>query len=187
MTPNKSYIGFTLIELVIGVTILVIGVLAVFSLAIFTINLNQENMTKIQALELAREGLEMVRNIRDSNWKNNFPFNGGIEKWGENLDTSKTVIISPTFSGDIPWTVASVVVSEQTRESYRLKKATQEGIGVFTHEELVGAEPSNFYRYISIVPKNENAFLVTATVFWIEKGKERKVDLSTVITNWKKI
>jgi prepilin-type N-terminal cleavage/methylation domain-containing protein len=187
MTPSKTYAGFTLIELVISVTILVIGVLAVFSLAIFTINLNQENMTKIQALELAREGLEMVRNIRDSNWKNNYPFNGGVEKWGENLDVSKTVIISPTFSGDIPWKVSSVVVSEQTRESYRLQKASQGGISVFTHEELVGAEPSNFYRYITILPKNENTFLVTAIVFWMDKGKEQKVDLSTVLTNWKKI
>jgi Tfp pilus assembly protein PilV len=187
-SPFGKHTGFTLIELVIGMTILVIGVVSIFSLAVFSIHLNQENMTKVQAIELAREGLEMVRNIRDSNWKNNYPFTGGADKWGASFDTPQTVIISPSFAPDAqgtvwPWKVSPVLVSETTKETYRLKTVLKGGVPLFTHEDLPGAVNSPFYRYISVTPQDDHTLEVTATVLW--SGK--RIDLTTLLTNWKKI
>ncbi|MDP2812797.1 MAG: type II secretion system protein, partial [bacterium] len=60
--------GFTLIELVITIGVFSIGVLAAFSLAIGNSNDNRANKDRIIAANLAREALELTRNIRDSDW-----------------------------------------------------------------------------------------------------------------------
>jgi hypothetical protein len=38
-------------------------------------NINEDNKNRIVAANLAREGIELVRNIRDSNYKNIHKFN----------------------------------------------------------------------------------------------------------------
>lgn len=183
--------GFTLIELVIGITLLTVGIVSVFSVALFSINLNQENMMKVQALELCREGMEIVRNIRDSNWKNNYPPYHGTPIWGESLDTAKTVLVSPSFEDNIPWIVRSIDLSQ--KESYRVRKLAKGESYVFTHAE---GEETPFYRYIEIVPLDQqlqpstipsDILSVTAHVLWTDGGKEKQVELSTIITNWRKI
>jgi len=45
------------------------GILSVYSVIISTLNLNDYNKNYIIASNLAREQLELVRNIRDSNYK----------------------------------------------------------------------------------------------------------------------
>lgn len=64
----KDLTGFTLIELIITIGVLTIGILGSFSLAIANSNNNKANKDRVIAGNLAREGLELVRNIRDSNW-----------------------------------------------------------------------------------------------------------------------
>ena len=60
--------GFTLIELIITIAVFSIGILAAFSLALANSNENKSNRDRVIAANLARESLELVRNIRDSNW-----------------------------------------------------------------------------------------------------------------------
>lgn len=190
--------GFTLIELIIGITILVVGISAVLSLVLFSIQLNKENMVKVQALELAREGLEIMRNIRDSNWKNNYPFAGGDERlWGEtwNDENGKTIIVSPLFREDFyPWKVQSVFLPNQ-KEYTRLYLSPIGEISVYTHDSD-NAVPSRFYRYITITPDtaymntdtlSSDKITITCYVLWDENGREKKVELSEILTNWKKI
>jgi prepilin-type N-terminal cleavage/methylation domain-containing protein len=60
--------GFTIIEVIIAIFILTVGVLGAFSaiqmIAAFTSNVS----SRLAAVYLAQEGIENVRNIRDSNW-----------------------------------------------------------------------------------------------------------------------
>ncbi|MDR2411330.1 MAG: hypothetical protein LBD88_01710 [Candidatus Peribacteria bacterium] len=44
------------------------GIISVFSIIINTLNLNEYNKNYIIAANLAREQIELVRNIRDSNY-----------------------------------------------------------------------------------------------------------------------
>jgi hypothetical protein len=45
------------------------GIISVFSIIINTLNLNEYNKNYIIAANLAREQIELVRNIRDSNYE----------------------------------------------------------------------------------------------------------------------
>ncbi|MDD5749640.1 MAG: type II secretion system protein [Patescibacteria group bacterium] len=60
--------AFTLVELIITIAVFTIGIMAAFTLALANFNENRSNRDRIIAANLAREALEIVRNIRDSNW-----------------------------------------------------------------------------------------------------------------------
>jgi len=60
--------GFTMIELLIAIAVFMIGIMAAFSLSLHNLNTTKENANRVIAANLAREGIETVRNIRDSNW-----------------------------------------------------------------------------------------------------------------------
>ncbi len=64
--PSKK--GFTLIEATLATFILVVGVLGVFSAIQIITRFTSEVSLRLQATYLAQEGIESIRNIRDSNW-----------------------------------------------------------------------------------------------------------------------
>lgn len=62
--------GFTIIELIISIFILSVAVVGIFSaFSIMTI-LTSSSKDRLTAAYLSQEGLEIVRNIRDTNWLN---------------------------------------------------------------------------------------------------------------------
>jgi len=69
--------GFSLMEVMIGMSILTIAIVAATSILIALINSNKNITRTLQAYHLAQEGLEIVRNIRDTNWLNNLEYLGG--------------------------------------------------------------------------------------------------------------
>lgn len=73
--------GFTLIEVIVAIFVLTIGVLGVFQVVQNITFFSQINSSKLVATYLAQEGIELVRNQRDSNWVAGRP-------WAENLSTS---------------------------------------------------------------------------------------------------
>ena len=64
----KNRLGQTLIELLAAVVIIQIGLFSVWSLFLVNYNATQESKMRIVAINLAREGVEIVKNKRDSNW-----------------------------------------------------------------------------------------------------------------------
>jgi type II secretory pathway pseudopilin PulG len=60
--------GQTLLELLVALFILVLVLTATVALIVSSINAGRESRNRLIAANLAREGIEIVRNIRDSNW-----------------------------------------------------------------------------------------------------------------------
>ena len=60
--------GETLLELVIAITILTMVLASAFSVLIQASATNENSIKRVGALNIAREGIEAVRNIRDTNW-----------------------------------------------------------------------------------------------------------------------
>lgn len=66
---NLSYqAGQSLIETVTAIFVLITGVAAGLTLAVYSFGSSSDVAEKISATGLAREGLEAVRRMRDSNW-----------------------------------------------------------------------------------------------------------------------
>ncbi|OIO48901.1 hypothetical protein COX74_02040 [bacterium (Candidatus Gribaldobacteria) CG_4_10_14_0_2_um_filter_41_16] len=84
MVFEKKKLGFTLLEIMVAIAVFSVGILGVYALVPMAILLGSENSDRFTAAQLALEGLEIVRNIRDSNWleQNSNPSN----LWNEGLD-----------------------------------------------------------------------------------------------------
>ncbi|MFA5135076.1 MAG: type II secretion system protein [Patescibacteria group bacterium] len=67
-TAHHNQSGQTLLELIIAITVLVVALVATIVLIVTSINASREARNKLIATNLAREGVETVRNVRDSNW-----------------------------------------------------------------------------------------------------------------------
>ncbi len=60
--------GFTLIELMVSIFILTTGTVGAFSLIRNTLTFTNVTSSQLAAAYLAQEGVEIIRDIRDSNW-----------------------------------------------------------------------------------------------------------------------
>lgn len=61
--------AFSIIELMVGIFIFTLGLLSVYMVLMTSINANERNKNAIVASNLAREQIEILRNIRDTNYK----------------------------------------------------------------------------------------------------------------------
>ena len=62
--------GFTLIELVISIFLLCFVIIGVYNAFSIIVILTSDTSDRLTATYLAQEGIEIVRNIRDTNWLN---------------------------------------------------------------------------------------------------------------------
>ncbi len=60
--------GQTLLELVIAAGVISTATIAAITLIVRTITIGQVGQSKVEAINYAREGIEVVRMVRDSNW-----------------------------------------------------------------------------------------------------------------------
>ena len=68
MSNNTKNKGFTLIELVIAIFILVVAIIGVYNSYSTVIVLTAGASSRFTGAYLAQEGIEIVRNMRDNNW-----------------------------------------------------------------------------------------------------------------------
>lgn len=79
-------------EMLIAIFILLLALAATIVLIVTSIHAARDSMNKLVATNLSREGIEVVRNIRDSNW-----INPAGEDWDSGLDADNTAI--PVIDG----------------------------------------------------------------------------------------
>lgn len=60
--------GQGILEVVIAMSVVVMGLVSIMSLVFFNINVQNYNHNMLIASNLVREGIEIIRNTRDSNW-----------------------------------------------------------------------------------------------------------------------
>ena len=63
----KQQKGFSLIEVMIAVFVITVGIVGIYALVPRIVGIVFDNKDKFVASQLAREGFELVRNIRDNN------------------------------------------------------------------------------------------------------------------------
>jgi type II secretory pathway pseudopilin PulG len=87
---NNSQAGQTLIETVVAIFIMVMGITSALGLAIYSLNASRNVSNQIIAVGLAREGIEAIKNMRDTNWLRDTLSSGGCYDYvtGSNIGQS---------------------------------------------------------------------------------------------------
>ncbi|MCB9802850.1 prepilin-type N-terminal cleavage/methylation domain-containing protein [Candidatus Nomurabacteria bacterium] len=91
----KNNQGFTLLEMILALAVVSIGIMGAFTLSLANLNTARDNYNRVLAANLAREGVELVRNIRDSNWlkiDNNIDCGAGPCTWDQGLSYGTSTI-----------------------------------------------------------------------------------------------
>lgn len=176
MHPNLQMLdrskGFTLVELMVALGIIVVGLLASFTLLSSSIGLQRVVADRLTATYLAGEGIEIVKNFIDTNVQRasvGCTWNGG---------DGCIAISSGTYEIDF---MSTVLESAQGRNLYR-DRAT----GFYAFRPSADPEITPFTRRIAIdlAPDGEE-MRVTSTVAWSVRGGNYEINAEDHFYNWR--
>ncbi len=178
--------GQGLLETIFAIGIMLIALSAILALTVSNNVGQRESEYQVIANNLAREGIEVIRSERDANWLARAPWDQGIPSG----------MVSVQFSPSaVEWTINPVT------EPQKLYVSTE---GVYTATET--NRSSGYSRALMIesvcVPANSAAgiervgescevseqkigMVVKASVTWVERGRNRTVELTDVLYAWK--
>lgn len=184
--------AFTLIETMVAISILlisVVGPLEIASKGLFSAMYAKEEIT---AFYLAQEGVELIKNVRDSNYLVDAYTATGNTNWLSKvsecvLDATHTVgcTIDPTqFSNEDD----EIETCDEDDLCPPLKFDGTSGI--YSYSVDPGVEESKFTRTVSIVydPITPNEAKVVSTVAWSSSllGNQKSTTLTATIFNWQR-
>lgn len=184
----KKKSGQSLVEAVFAIGILLMVVSAVLGLA--TSNLVGQRQSEFQVIgnNLAREGIEVVRNIRDSNWLSGLAWDTGL--------TGSQQALAVFHEVNNSWQLDFNILPNQDK----LYLATPGG--VYSHDAGSGA-PSPFSRRLNFQAICQNAtgqdsiksvcgsgeqkigVKVRAVVNWQESSRPRQAVIEDLLYEWK--
>jgi type II secretory pathway pseudopilin PulG len=160
--------GFTIIELIISIFVLSIAIVGVFSALSVMIILTSDTSDRLAATYLAQEGIEIVRNIRDTNWLNmDSPPEGLSPTWTDSLTGCDT----NSAGCEADYTTTGSVSNAITHNFGRYLNINTDGFYGYA-----SGTPAKYKRKIIITPvtdvdgKSDHIIKVTAQVSWNEKA-----------------
>ena len=170
--------GFGLIEVTVSIYIITMGLFGLMSLVSQSLKIQNINKNTIIAAQLAQEGIELVRNIRDNNWRNEYV------DWHSSIFTgtgvNKDYIIDYRGRSSIDSQVDGITDSKTRLNIHN--GGTYEGF--YTHSTTDTAETS-FSRIIEVEKENDTILTIKCIVFWEERNNPHKYTVETKLYNWK--
>lgn len=155
--------GFTLIEVITVLLVISLGMIGVLSLIVQNIQSQSLNKNTLIAYQLAQEGVELIRQVRDTNWRESLD-------WRENLSSGKYYM---DYISTMP------------------HQASDQGSGNLA-QDLNGMYVSNpgatlgkgFSRIIALEDSGEG-MLVNSSIFWSDHGRSYVYSLDTILYDWR--
>lgn len=182
--------GFTLVEVMVAVAILSIGLIG--GLTAITNNLKNisSQKNKIVASGLVEDGMERVRNVRDTNWLK------GEADWKHDIEgtnsSNKTVKF---FCGDnghqqIPSSPQTFSDCGENCRVYIYTKTINPGIGTQCYSDDFNKPgyskvATSFYRLITLVEKSSDSVEVKVNVKWTSGEQTYNLTATEILYNWK--
>lgn len=170
-TKNK---GFTIIESLVAISILVTVVIGSISAVQTGLSSYIFSKDQVIAFYLAQEGFEQIRNIREENWLNNRDWLTGVA-----LDSG-----DPCYFGE-----ACIVSPVETALATRCSAPgscpylrEDDDSGFFGYDG--GWSVTGFRREIELESINSDEIAVTVTVYWSKGAVSRQFRARENLLNW---
>lgn len=167
--------GFGLIEVLIASTIIVMTISSLTFVARGALTSTDRTQDRIQAANLAAEGIEIVRTIRDTNWIDRIPLTG----WGNWVGSGFSLV-----------TVGSSYKINYSSNRFHLVKNQTESINlngsIFTRtiqvDSIEDASSTGLMPGSNKADLQKQAYKVTAKVTTPSKAE---INVSEILTNWR--
>ncbi len=162
---KKKENGFTLIEVLLALTIILIGIVSVFRVEVYVADAENIANSKFKATFLAQEGIEVVKSIRDANWLDE-------QSWDTGLGA--------TGNSNVEYN--SLALNDVADNLYL------DGSNIYTHN-AVGTTPTIFSRHIEIAYLLDGDGItymqVKSVVDFVLKGQVRTVVAEEHLYDWR--
>lgn len=171
-------------EVLISAVIVIIILAALVFLGRSALAGSSYSEERTQAIYLAQEGLEIARQIRDTNWISSDP-----KKWDyfDGSYSMMTDVIHGLGDGD---TEKTGKISYDS-SSYRYKFETGQGESIAINRKTFTRKIS-FTKVGDLLPedagsinKDENAVVVKVKVEWTNNQGSKSLEASEILTNWR--
>lgn len=156
---RQNMAGFTLLETIVAVGLIVVGLVSALALITNSLFYVSNIQDRLIAANLAAEGIEVVRNIRDNNWLQNLAWNNGLAD-GDYQVAYDSMLLS-SFSG------SPLLLDSNGAYNYTLGAAT------------------SYVRKISIANLSNYEIRIIATVTWQRRGITYSSSAEDHLFNWK--
>lgn len=177
VNTNQNMRGFTLIETMVATGILLIAVVGPMSLLGNSLNNIYFVRDQMLAVNLAQEGIEVIRQRRDTNFLDGSAWDSGFG------------------TGDCAGGLTCVIDTNPTLAIIKCtglctEKVYKDPVDGFYHQYPAsppsGVSPSLFSRKVTMTKVNNNEYLITINVTWSTGKTKGSVAVSETIFRWAK-
>jgi prepilin-type N-terminal cleavage/methylation domain-containing protein len=161
--------GFSLMEILVVLFIVSTALLGIVSLIIQNIQVQNINRNSLIASELAQEGIELIRNVRDINWRNSQSFDAYLSDGSYKVDYRTSGM--------------SIPITDISQAQIYIKN------GFYVHDSgsESGLTSTIFSRQIFISRINSypgNPLEARSVVTWIDHNRPYRYELQTLLFDW---
>jgi prepilin-type N-terminal cleavage/methylation domain-containing protein len=163
--------GFTLIELIISIGVISAVLTGAFTLISMSFSTTTVGKSRVVAIGLVQEGLEIVRNIRDNNWlagkRDASSWRDGLGEGNYRVQYDKLTLLSPSAN------------------TFKI-----DSNGFYYYDDPGGGGPransvsTTFTRNINIQYIGNNQIKLSCRVEWKDRGRTYFVSAGTILYNW---
>lgn len=201
----KSQRGNSIIEVMVVIIILTIGITGAYNIISSGQKLSSTTENRIKAINIAREGLEAVENIRDTNWiKFSSDYNNCwkvknyditcIGNSGKEYASGSYILVQ---SGTL-WTLSGTITPSGTYATYigqfpifldTNSLPISSGNNIKCSSTKTSDCRTIFTRELQISHPDNDHIKVNSIVTWLDSSLTsgpHSINLETVLTNWKK-
>ena len=170
--------GQGLLEATIAIGVVLVGLIGTVTLTTSTVVSSGESESRIVAANLAREGIEAVRIIRDSNW-----LSGPTTSWDSGINdatdlTALTMLNPTTFAWSLDFTPTDFTDSR----TILWRDVTS---GLYLHNLSAPASQTPYARLVKLYAICRQSSVETATAASCQAGTGTKVGVRVVaIVQW---
>jgi len=157
---NKNNNGFTLLETIVAVGLIVVGLISALALITTSLFYVSNIQDRLVAANLTAEGIEVVRNIRDNNWLQSKVWNNGLADGDYQVAYDSTILSS--FSGSPLFLDSN---------------------GIYNY--ISSGSATSYVRKISILNLSSYEIRIIAIVTWQRRGITYSNSVEEHLFNWK--
>ena len=163
LNNKKNQTGFSILEMVAVIAIIGLTLVGLVSLALQSIQVQRLNKYNLTAAMLAQEGIELIRNRRDTAWKDG-------SGWG-------TVMISGNYIVDYTGLITGGISGIDNSNAAL-------NINVNGLYEHISGTPSNFSRLVTISNTTAASSTITSRVRYRSGNNYFNYIAETVLYDW---
>lgn len=213
---NSTYTAFSIIEVMVGIFIFSLGLISIYALLVSSLRVSDYNKNAIIAGNLAREQIELVRNMRDTNykklqiWKQLNPvetYSASTQILWDTMSLSGSYyIVENDFDLSAPFTtrfddITSTfvewqhVLTDPWMKQYQVCEDLINWRYVDCPDSIDTSlyKETYFYKYLQVQEAKDiawnvipDSFLLISKVIWYKRGYH-EFDIKTLITDWRRI